>query len=203
MTNPSPNLPTTPETAVAGTATGRRRLSVPVLLIWYTVLWVALWGQITWANVLGGLAVAIGVVSIVRLPGAHLTSFSVGRIRPVRAVIYVVYFLFLVVRSNLQLAWQVITPAATVRTGILRVRLEHCSDSLVTLIANSFTLTPGSITIDIRRLSETTDGAVVYVHLISVSDPEAERKSLVNLARLAIRAFGTDAALEVLEENNR
>jgi multicomponent Na+:H+ antiporter subunit E len=202
MTNPSSGVPETPVTAVAGTTTGRRRISFPVLLVWYTVLWVALWGQITWANVLAGLAVAVGVVSIVRLPGAHLTSFSVGRIRPVRAAVYAVYFLSLVVRSNLQLAWQVITPTSTVRTGILRVTLEHCSDSLVTLIANSFTLTPGSITIDIRRLPEPTDGAVVYVHLISVSDPEVEREALLRLARAAIRAFGTESALVVLEENN-
>ena len=165
-----------------------------VLIVWYVILWIALWGQISWANAIAGLLVALGVVTIVRLPGVSPRSGRLARIRPLRAVWFVVYFLGEIVKSNVQIARQVLTPWRTVRTGIIRVRLSGCSDALATLIANSFTLTPGSITIDIRHLPGEDTGSVVYVHLLSVDDPEEARAGLIKLADVAIRAFGPEGA---------
>ncbi len=50
----------------------RAALHVPMMVAWLTLLWVLLWGQVTIANVLGGMAVAAAVVLFARLDSASL-----------------------------------------------------------------------------------------------------------------------------------
>ena len=52
-------------------------LRVPSLLVWLTVLWVALWGDVTAGNVLGGLLVAIVVVAEGAVPvGGEISTIG-------------------------------------------------------------------------------------------------------------------------------
>lgn len=164
---------------------------VPVLLVWFVVLWESLWGNFTFANLLSGVLVSIGLVILVKLPDADLRSYGGARVRPFRALWFLCYFLVKVVQANVLLAWEVVTPRNTIEPGIIGVPIRDCSDALVTLIANSFTLTPGSVTIEVLE-----DPTVIYVHVLHLNDPEQVRRDLWRLAELAVRAFGTTAALE-------
>lgn len=165
-------------------------LRVPVLLVWFVVLWESLWGNFTFANLLSGVAVSIGLVLIVRLPGASLRSYGAGRVRPFRTLWFLVFFVVKVVQANVLLAWEVVTPRNTIEPGILGIPIRDCSDALVTLIANAFTLTPGSLTIEVLE-----DPTVIYVHVLHLHDPEKVRGDLMRLAELAVKAFGTTDAL--------
>lgn len=168
------------------TAPGR----VLALVVWFVVLWCALWGAFTLANVVSGVVVAVVLVVAVRLPAAAGARFGPGRIRPVRALWFLLYFLVQVVRSNLVLARDIVTPGDSTEPGIIGVPLHHCSDAVVTLVANSFTLTPGSLTIEVSR-----HPTIIYVHVLYLHDVEAVRHELLKFAELAVRAFGTDEAL--------
>jgi multicomponent Na+:H+ antiporter subunit E len=165
-------------------------LRVPVLLVWFVVLWESLWGNFTFANLFSGVVVSIGLVLLVRLPDADLRSYRGGRVRPVRAAIFLVYFVVKVVQANVALAWEVVTPRNTIEPGILGIPIRDCSDALVTLIANAFTLTPGSLTIEVLE-----DPTVIYVHVLHLNDPERVRADLFRLAEMAVKAFGTTEAL--------
>jgi multicomponent Na+:H+ antiporter subunit E len=165
-------------------------LRVPVLLVWFVVLWESLWGNFTVANLLSGVAVSIGLVLLVRLPGASLRSYGAGRVRPIRTLWFLVFFVVKVVQANVSLAWEVVTPRNTIEPGILGIPIRDCSDALVTLIANAFTLTPGSLTIEVLE-----DPTVIYVHVLHLNDPEKVRRDLLHLAEMAVRAFGTADAL--------
>ena len=166
-----------------------------VLIAWFVVLWSALWGSFTWANMLGGVAVAVGVLSLARLPETGLESRGTVRIRPLWALWFLIYFAVKVVQSNVMLAWEVVTPRNSIKPGILALDLRDCSDAMVTLIANALTLTPGSLTIEVRR-SPTT----IYVHVLHLHDPERVRAEMTALAKVAIRAFGTTEALAQFSE---
>lgn len=173
----------------------RERRRVVVLVVWFVVLWCALWDEFTVANVVSGIVVAIGLVLLIRLPAAG-AWLGPARVRPVRVVGFFLYFLLQVVRSNVILARDVITPGSNIAPGIIGVPLRDCSDALVTLVANAFTLTPGSITIEVSR-----DPTVIYVHVLYLSDVEDARAELLRLAELAVRAFGTEAAIAHLDAN--
>ncbi len=161
-----------------------------VLIGWFVLLWSALWGSFTWANLLGGVAVAIGVLTVARLPMTGREAQGAVRIRPLWALWFLIYFAVKVVQSNVMLAWEVVTPRNSIKPGILALDLRDCSDAVVTLIANALTLTPGSLTIEVRRRPTT-----IYVHVLHLHNPERVRAEMTALAKLAIRAFGTTEAL--------
>lgn len=178
----------------------RRPARTALLIGWFTVLWVALWGSLTWANLLGGLAVAVGVLTVARLPMSGAETLGRMEVRPVRALAFLGYFAFKVVQSNVILARQVLALRSANEPGIIAVDLPHCSDAVVTVIANAITLTPGTLTIEVRR-----HPATVYVHVLDLRDPDAVRAELTRLAELAVRAFGDAAAVQrfAAEANRR
>jgi len=181
----------------------RARLRLPAIVAWLTALWIMLWGDISWANVLGGLAVAAGVVLFARLEAASLrpTYFH-----PHWAVVYVVHLGWQLLLSNIRLAVEILTPGDGTYTAIIAVPIRGGSDAVVNLVANSITLTPGTMTVDVRRherdefdidgdgiIDEMTAGVTLYVHCIYGSDVEAVRHQVLELEELALRAFGSDA----------
>ena len=84
------------------------------------------------------------------------------------AAVYLVVFGYYVVKANLDVAYRVLHPSMPIRPGIVKVRSKLRSDSARTALANSITLTPGTLTVDI-----TADG-IFYVHWINVVSIEEE-----------------------------
>jgi multicomponent Na+:H+ antiporter subunit E len=166
-------------------------LRIPSLLIWLTVLWVALWGDVTVGNMLSGLFVAIVVVAVARPTG--VTGLERTYFRPVSAVIYGVYFLVQMVKSNLIVAWEIITPGSSLNRAIIKVPMHTSSAGVVALVANSITLTPGTVTIEV--IEEPTDDGrtdrTLFIHVLHFLGVEAVRRDVLRLERLAIKAFGS------------
>ena len=120
-----------------------------------------------------------------RRAGIQLTSFH-----PASAVVFLVYFLVQLVKSNFQVAWEVITPGSNVNRAIIAVPLHVTTDGLVTLVGNAITLTPGTLTVDVRA-DDPDRPPVLYVHALHFTDVESLRSDVLRLERLAVRAFGT------------
>jgi len=134
------------------------RLRAPSLLLWLAGLWVALWGEVSPGNIVGGLAVAIGVLAVARPVG--VTGLEGTFFRPLAALHYLLYFLRELVKSSLVVAWEIITPRSQINRAIIAVPMHTTSAGVVTLLANSITLTPGTVTLVIE------DGEFV-VHALS------------------------------------
>lgn len=152
-------------------------------LAWLVAVWVALWGEASLANLLSGVAVGCGVLAL--RPEAPDRR---GRLRPIAAARFIAYFLGKLVEASVVLAWEVVTPRNRVREGIVAVPLRGPSDALVTVVADAITLTPGTLTLDVRR-----DPTVLYLHVLHLEDVEAVRREVRHLEDLVIAAFGTDA----------
>ena len=169
---------------------------LPALIIWLTLVWALLWGDFGLASLLSGVAIAMFVVLVARPAGAHgiqLTSFH-----PLSAVVFVAYFLVQLVKSSLEVAWEVITPGSNVNRAIISVPLHVTTDGLATLVGNAITLTPGTLTVDVRS-SGPERPPVLYVHALHFTDVESLRRDVLRLERLAVRAFGTKAQRADLE----
>lgn len=160
-----------------------------VRVLWLTVIWVALWSDLSVANVASGLVVGAAVV-------VAFDTWHPGRVivRPVRAVRFTLYFLYQLAVSTLTVARAVISPRDRLRTGIVAVPLQGCSDAVVTLLADAISLTPGTLTLEVRREPPT-----LYVHAMDVRDMDDLRRQLRTLERLAIEAFGDEVAIAGLE----
>lgn len=184
----------------------RAALRIPATMGWLTLLWVLLWGHVSYANVLGGMAVSAGVVLFARLDSASLRP---TRFRPLWALRYIVTLGWQLLVSNIRLAYEILTPGDGTHTGIIAVPIRGGSDAVVNLVANSITLTPGTMTIDVKRheLRSNRDpsgsgsgdlepGATLYVHAMYAVDVEAVRHDVLQLEALALHAFGTDEDYE-------
>lgn len=163
-----------------------------LLTAWLLVVWLALWGPVTTANVLGGLAVAVGVQLVPR--PRHDTRFA---FRPVAALRFLLYFAWQLVTASIVVAVEVATPRNRINTGIVAVPLHGASDVLVTLVADAVTLTPGTLTLAVTR-----DPPTLYVHVLHLDDVEDVRRSIRRTEVLAVRAFGSREALAGLTSDD-
>ena len=82
-------------------------------------------------------------------------------------VLLVLYFLYELVISSLQVVWDVVTPVQKSRPAIIAVPLDARTDAEITVLANMVSLTPGSLSIDISE-----DRTHLLVHAMFVDDPE-------------------------------
>jgi multicomponent Na+:H+ antiporter subunit E len=158
------------------------------LVAWLTVVWVGLWGEVSWANVLGGLVVAVALVAALPLPAAARQ----GTVRPLALLQLLGVFAWELVSSSAVVTAQVLCPRGQLRSAVLAVPVAGLSDRLVTVLANAVSLTPGTLSLEVDRPSST-----LYVHVLNVpSGPDAldgPRRSIARLQRLVVRALGTPA----------
>lgn len=113
-------------------------------------LWMALVGNAEPQELIAGLLVAAAVAVIAG--AAPFTGASLRILQPRRlaaAVAYIPYLLLSIVRSNLDVARRVIAPSLPIRPGIVRVRTRLTHPVSRLLLANSITLTPGTLTVDL------------------------------------------------------
>jgi multicomponent Na+:H+ antiporter subunit E len=145
-------------------------------------MWIALWGRLSFANVASGALVACAVLLLAR----GVRPRPVRHFRVVPALRYLVTFLKQLAIANYQVALAVIRPER-IAPGIVAIPMRYASDAVVTLVANSITLTPGTLTLETERRGDT---AILYVHALDVSDVEAVRDDIRQLEQLALDAFG-------------
>ena len=142
-------------------------------------VWVALWGTLSVANVASGL-VAVTVVLLLS-PVAVTTGIT---LRPLAALRYGLLFLWLLVASTYDVTREVLRPRVRLRSGIAAVPLRTDSTVVATVVANTITLTPGTLTVELR-----TDPTVLYVHALQLRDPARLHAIVARLEDLASAAL--------------
>lgn len=159
-------------------------------ILWLIVLWILLWGDLSFANVASGFVVAVFVLAFARVPRLlRRDDAQTPRVRPL-SLLYFVGFVFAeLVKSNLILAWEIITPGTRISNGVVAVPLRTTQPITMMVVANVITLTPGTMTIEAKG-----DPAVLYVNVLFLHDVEEVRRDLLHLEELAVRAFGSREA---------
>jgi multicomponent Na+:H+ antiporter subunit E len=90
-----------------------------------------------------------------------------------------------IILANITVAKIVISPKMNIKPGIIAVPIRAKTNASITGIANSITLTPGTITIDISD-----DKKILYVHAIDASDPESIKEGIkTELEDYVLEAF--------------
>lgn len=177
--------------ADAAHISGRDLDSAGVLARWPTllaliVMWNALWGDVSVANVLSGAVVAFAVL----LLAGRIKTRPVQHFHTAAALRYLVTFARQLLVANYQVAVAVIRPER-ISPGIIAMPLRNASDAVVTLVANSITLTPGTLTLETERRGDTV---ILYVHTLDLRDADGVRADICELEKMAVDAFaGHDA----------
>jgi multicomponent Na+:H+ antiporter subunit E len=88
-------------------------------------------------------------------------------------VLYMIVFIWECIKANFDVAYRVLHPAMPIKPGIVKVKLSLKTNIARTILANSITMTPGTISVDL--IDDT-----LYIHWIYVSstDPEIYSKKV-------------------------
>jgi multicomponent Na+:H+ antiporter subunit E len=125
-------------------------------------------GRLLIGDIVVGLVVAAFVALVM---GQMIRRNFVRLLNPVSyfwAFVYVFVFSYYVIKGGVDVAWRVLHPAMPINPGIVKVKSVLKTDTGRTMLANSITLTPGTLTMEV------TDDGVFYIHWLSVSDVDEE-----------------------------
>jgi multicomponent Na+:H+ antiporter subunit E len=129
--------------------------------------WMLLNGSLAPDILVVGLIAAIVIIFLFSNSLAVISELSTTPRALIAAVGYVFFFARELVKSNLNLARIVLSPALPLNPGIVKVRTRLKSRMGRLLLANSITLTPGTLTVDI-------DGEWLYIHWVTVASADIE-----------------------------
>jgi len=99
--------------------------------------------------------------------------------------IYLFVFLVALVKANFDVARRVISPSLPINPGIVKFKTNLKSEFAKMVLANSITLTPGTLTVDII-------GDTYYIHWIDVKtlNPEEAHKEIAEkFERILLKIF--------------
>ncbi|MFC6988362.1 Na+/H+ antiporter subunit E [Haloplanus sp. GCM10025708] len=114
-----------------------------------------------------GLAVGFPIAFAIRRFYARETQLDrTVRVAPY-AALYIAAFLYELLTANVDVARRVLSPSMPINPEVVEVPLRVETGLAVTTIANSITLTPGTLTMDYDD-----DTNTLYVHSIDATDPE-------------------------------
>lgn len=160
-----------------------------------TAIWVLLWGDVSVANVASGIVVSSLLLVLYPVGRATLTG-GLGRPRPFAALLLVGHIARQLVVSNAIVAAAILTPGPRLRSGVVVCPLHTRSERMITFLANVLSLSPGTMPVEVR-----TEPPTISLHVLFLHDPVATRRKVVELERLAVRAFGSLADVSRLSEH--
>lgn len=117
----------------------------------------------------GAVIVAIGAIFF----GGYFTDKPARFLQIHRLfwiIVYVPVFIWYMFRANIDVAYRVLHPERPIKPGIVKIKTTLKSNIAKIFLANSITLTPGTMTCEI-------DGEYLYIHWIWVQSSYIDKAS--------------------------
>ncbi len=132
-----------------------------------SLFWVLLNWPLDAQKAIVGAVVGL-IVSFIFLGSRH--CFSDFRYTPsafIHAFLYIFVFLWELIKANIDVALRVISPSLPIKPGIVAVKTKLRTKTARFVLANSITLTPGTLTVE-------TNEDVFYIHWVDVRSDDIQ-----------------------------
>jgi multicomponent Na+:H+ antiporter subunit E len=149
-----------------------------VLLIFGYLVWLFLTWPLDFQHAVVGIAVVFFVAAVtgdmfIQRPH-HLKHIS----RYLWFCYYVPLFLWECLKANIDVAIRVLNPNLPINPGIVKIKTNLKSDTGLTFLANSITLTPGTFCVDIDPQK-----GILYIHWINVASQDTDKATQLIAAK--------------------
>jgi len=139
----------------------------------YFLLAFVIWLLLTWSFdaqiIIAGIIASIIVATLFHemLPKEH--HVLVSPVRIFWLLVYLPVFFYYILKANFDVVYRALHPKMPINPGIVKIKTDLKTDSGITALANSITLTPGTLTVDL------TDDGFLYIHWINVTATDTEQ----------------------------
>lgn len=166
----------------------------PVVGAVFAVLWIFVRGIPLEASALAGqflegLVVGLPVAFLFRRLYVERIDLGRGARAIPYAGLYLATFTWEIVRANVDMVYRVLAPEMPIEPEVILVPLRVETDLAITTLANSITITPGTVTLDYD--AETN---ALYIHAVDGRDPEAIAAPVRTWEDYALEIFDEDAS---------
>ncbi len=166
------------------------------LVIFLFVFWILLSGRFEAKFLIYGVLTSL-IASYVCMPLLMLKSAD-GKNEyfaldfPVwRLVLYCLWIFWQLITSNFALARAIVSPDLAINPRVVRFKVEMDNPMALTVLANSITLTPGTVTMNV------TDDGIYEIH--ALTDDAADGIRAGDMQRRVARLFGQDETFVMLD----
>jgi multicomponent K+:H+ antiporter subunit E len=139
-------------------------LPTPLLSILLLVVWLLLVRSIAFGHILLGGVLAV----VIPLATYRFWDLQPGVGKPWRLLRFLVTVLGDIIIANIEVAWLIVNPWRRLRPHFVEYPLMLQKPFTVTLLANTISLTPGTVSANLRM-----DGKSLLIHALDVDDDEA------------------------------
>ena len=150
-----------------------------IIISWVSILifWIIVSGNLSWPNLLVGGAISLIIASFMyenltddlRCKGPLIKKII--NLLLVQVPQYVFIMAFQLIESNVRVAKHAIF--MDIDPGIIKIETDLKSETGTTLLANSITLTPGTLTMDLDKKLDKTNLYVHWINLETLNSEEA------------------------------
>ncbi len=148
------------------------------------IFWLAITGQIasiftggaSWQVLAAGVIVSVLAAAFTARFFIHEKSFFLFNPKRLFVGIYycVIAFVWELIKANVDVARRALSPRLPINPGIVKIETDLKSEYALSALANSITLTPGTITLDIV---EESGKNFFYIHWIDAAEEEIKPAS--------------------------
>ncbi len=126
-------------------------------------IWVALTGALYFSNFFFGFLLGFFLLWLMRRSEADQRYFN----RVPKIISFFFYFIWEMLKANVHVAYDVITPKFFMKPGIVKYPLVARSDFEINILATVISLTPGTLILDISD-----DKKAIYIHVMYLKDKD-------------------------------
>ncbi|MCM8768609.1 MAG: Na+/H+ antiporter subunit E [Candidatus Omnitrophica bacterium] len=147
------------------------------VIVWVLLAWPFSPQGGNWQSMVVGLGVSLVVALIFGELFTESAHKFLGFQRYFWAIYYLPVLFYACLVANLDVAYRVLHPRLPIRPGIVKVKTRLKSKSGRTALANSITLTPGTMSVEV------TDDGFLYIHWINVQSRDIEETTRLIVER--------------------
>lgn len=143
-----------------------------VVFILSLLVWIALTSIVSFQEIFVGVILSF-IISLIAGHFFITTEKSKNFFKRLfYAVIYFFKFIWEMIKANVNVAYIVIHPLLLIKPGIVKIKSKLSKDLALTVLTNSITLTPGTLTVDINPVSKE-----IYIHCIEVRSKDVDENT--------------------------
>lgn len=129
----------------------------------FLAVWILLTSTLQISTILVGVVISLIISSLFGIKAEVFGEINLNPKAIINLIAYTFVFIWELIKSNIDVARRVLNPSLPIKPGIVKVKTKLKSKTGRMVLANSITLTPGTLSIDIKD-------EFLYVHWIDVKD---------------------------------